>query len=92
VQNKLAVEERLRTLQDSLGASLGMGSSERLDEAQSYLKGMSLRPGHARITQTKITEVEFNTNREQDKGEIIDGEAVESPIGELNANNDPNPA
>jgi hypothetical protein len=83
VQNKLTIEERLRVLQSSLGASLGMGSSERIDEAQSYLKGMALRPGHARITQTKITEVEFNTNRKSDEGEVIDGHVVDSPIGKL---------
>lgn len=93
VQNKLAVEERLRVLQSGLGASLGLGSSERLDEAQSYLKGMSLRPGHARITQTKITEVEFNTNRKPNEGEIIDAtplsEQLDQPLLDSGEQQDP---
>jgi len=46
---------------------------------------MNLRPGHARITQTKITEVEFNTNKKEPEGEIVDGNVTDSPIGELSS-------
>ena len=82
VANKLALEERLRTMQGALGSALGMGSVEGVDEAQSYLKGMKLRPGHARITQTKTVEIEFNTNKQLQEGEVVDGKVIDSPIGE----------
>jgi hypothetical protein len=73
VAEKLALEERLHQMQVGLGATLGINTVTAKDDAKDYLNGMALRKGHARITQTKTTVVEIDTNQGESIPHIIEG-------------------
>jgi phage terminase small subunit len=81
---KLAVEERLHQMQTTLGNTMGVGTTEIHNEAREYLTGMALRPGRARVTQTK-TVVEFDPSNRQAGDDVIDLDLPADQAGQVQA-------